>query len=107
MSIETAFLTKPVYWLLGVVFTLLGIVWKDNKAKVKENTDNVNELREDLLKEYYSKKETDERIAFAINPVRDAMIANTEAVKELTGSIRQMHTDLEVLKERSNDSRRD
>jgi len=98
MGEVAALFSKPLAWLLSLLTGLIAYVWHDNKNKVKENTEKVEGLKDKLADDYYSKDQVDERIAFAIEPVRDAMVANTDAIKELTKAVNTLHTDMAVQK---------
>lgn len=93
--------------LVTALFGLISWAWVDNSSKVKGNNNKLDRLNDHLHQNYYTKTEHDKNMKLMIEPLKNALDQNTEAVKGLTAATGSLERTVAVLEERSrNDSTR-
>lgn len=100
-----ALFTKPVHWLLGIVVTLIAVIWKDQKQLSKANNKAIGDLEKSLKGDYYKKEEVQERIDIGLHPLHlsmeamaEALNKNTEILTKNEKALSNLHTDFKVFK---------
>lgn len=106
MSLEAASGLKFILWLvgglIGSIQALLAVVWFAEKNKNNKTEKLASETKDRLHKDYYTKKETDDRIALYNQPLKESLDRNTEVTEELVKVMRELHADVAVLKAKEN-----
>jgi hypothetical protein len=101
MSAETTVSVKALLWVLGIIQGLIAVVWGMERSRVTKNIKKTDAVDSSLKQNYFTKKETTERINLQYTPLKESIDQNTAVMQELTKVIRTMHADVEVLKSRS------
>lgn len=86
--------------LMGIIMTLIGIVWRKNENQTKEAHDKIDTVHSKLDQEYYTKSESDERVKLMMEPMIQELRNNTDTTKGLDRTMRNVEKQLAVLGDR-------